>query len=292
MSNKYFQLGASLYTPATNKNLLKELDGLKSESKSMIVDTEDAVSEERLEEALENLEAALKKTVDKSKIKKLRFIRPRNSTVLKRILKMEGVEKIDGFVLPKCTIDSSIIYREILENCGMSFGVMPTIESIEMTKTSKIEQLKSIFKSFEKTEIICIRIGGNDLFNELGLKRHPKVTIYETPLRIIIEKIVLGFKTSGFEIASPVFDIIDDRITLQRELEYDMSYGFFAKTAIHPSQATIIEQHIGEYAKQNVSKAKGVITESNAVYIHDGQMMEKTCHINWSQRIVSLSSNY
>ncbi|TOJ29084.1 ATP-binding protein, partial [Vibrio parahaemolyticus] len=129
MSNKYFQLGASLYTPATNKNLLKELDGLKSESKSMIVDTEDAVSEERLEEALENLEAALKKTVDKSKIKKLRFIRPRNSTVLKRILKMEGVEKIDGFVLPKCTIDSSIIYREILENCGMSFGVMPTIES-------------------------------------------------------------------------------------------------------------------------------------------------------------------
>lgn len=71
MSNKYFQLGASLYTPATNKNLLKELDGLKSESKSMIVDTEDAVSEERLEEALENLEAALKKTVDKSKIKKI-----------------------------------------------------------------------------------------------------------------------------------------------------------------------------------------------------------------------------
>ncbi|MGI2918521.1 aldolase/citrate lyase family protein [Vibrio parahaemolyticus] len=292
MSNKYFQLGASLYTPATNKNLLKELDGLKSESKSMIVDTEDAVSEERLEEALENLEAALKRTVDKSKIKKLRFIRPRNSTVLKRILKMEGVEKIDGFVLPKCTIDSSIIYREILENCGMSFGVMPTIESIEMTKTSKIEQLKAIFESFEKTEIICIRIGGNDLFNELGLKRHPKVTIYETPLRIIIEKIVLGFKTSGFEIASPVFDIIDDRITLQRELEYDMSYGFFAKTAIHPSQASIIEQHIGEYAKQNVSKAQGVITESNAVYIHDGQMMEKTCHINWSQRIVLLSSNY
>lgn len=292
MSNKYFQLGASLYTPATNKNLLKELDGLKSESKSMIVDTEDAVSEERLEEALENLEAALKRTVDKSKIKKLRFIRPRNSTVLKRILKMEGVEKIDGFVLPKCTIDSSIIYREILENCGMSFGVMPTIESIEMTKTSKIEQLKAIFESFEKTEIICIRIGGNDLFNELGLKRHPKVTIYETPLRIIIEKIVLGFKTSGFEIASPVFDIIDDRITLQRELEYDMSYGFFAKTAIHPSQASIIEQHIGEYAKQNVSKAQGVITESNAVYIHDGQMMEKTCHINWSQRIVLLSRNY
>ncbi|MFS1429197.1 aldolase/citrate lyase family protein [Vibrio splendidus] len=293
--NKYYQLGASLYTPATNKHLVREMGASGStKSHSMIIDTEDAVAPEHLETALENLQAALKTAPAKEEVKRLRFIRPRNPKILERILKMDCIDKIDGFVLPKCTIESIIIYREILENCPHTFGIMPTIECIDMTRTSNIEQFKKILDTFGKTEVICIRIGGNDLFNELGLKRHPKVTIYETPLRVFIEKIVIGFRTSGYEIAAPVFDIVNDRITLERELEFDMSYGLYAKTAIQPAQAEFIEGFLSSYVKDNYNKALSVVDPSavDAVYLSGGQMMEKTCHINWAKRIVQLSDSF
>jgi len=66
--------------------------------RSVIFCTEDSVSGRDLERALDNL-AALLPTLEPGPL--LRFIRPRNPMVLWRLLQLEGIERIQGFALPK-----------------------------------------------------------------------------------------------------------------------------------------------------------------------------------------------
>lgn len=285
----YFELGASLYTPATNFKLLRHIENGISGARSMVICTEDAVAEEELESALMSLEQSLKAATVSKKI--ARFIRPRNPEVLGRILRMDGINKIDGFVLPKCDFESMPAFLSVLSQFATKkFGLMPTLESVHMCQPAQIEQFRTMLESVTSHSIVCIRIGGNDLFNELGLKRMPEMTIYETPIRSLIDNIVTGFRPHGFEVAAPVFDFSDDRATLKRELKTDISYGFFAKTAIHPNQVNTIEEYINRYVNEHRDIAASLQEESRAVYLDSGQMMEKTCHSNWAERTLMLAN--
>ncbi|MGD1524611.1 HpcH/HpaI aldolase/citrate lyase family protein [Vibrio owensii] len=285
----YFELGASLYTPATNFKLQRHIENGLSGARSMVICTEDAVAEEELESSLVKLEAALSGAVISKKI--ARFIRPRNPEVLARILKMEGVNKVDGFVLPKCDFESMPAFLSVLSQYATKrFGLMPTLESVFMCQPAQIQQFRCLLEGVAEHDIVCIRIGGNDLFNELGLKRMPETTIYETPIRSLIDNIVTGFRPHGFEVAAPVFDYSDDRATLKRELKTDVAYGFFAKTAIHPNQVPVIEEYINRYVVEHHDIAASLKEESRAVYLASGQMMEKTCHSNWAERTLMLAN--
>ena len=94
----YLALGATLYLPATRPDLgeiltLDKLPGLRS----VVVCTEDAIHEYELPLALANLERVLDRLPP---CPVLRFIRPRNVGVLTQLLRMPGIERIDGIVLP------------------------------------------------------------------------------------------------------------------------------------------------------------------------------------------------
>lgn len=288
----YFQLGASLYTPATHHNLMGSLSNGIVNAQSIVVCTEDAVGDHELESALLNLENALDK-FEPIKTEVIRLVRPRNPEVFDRILKMNGIEKIDGFVLPKATPESLIKYRQALKanRCAKRFGLMPTLETKDALNPQGLQAIRHTLDSF-KDDIVCLRIGGNDIMNILGIKRMPGLTIYETPVRNIIDNIVVEFRTNNYEVSAPVFDYIDDRKTLERELAQDINYGFFAKTAIHPDQIPVINESYCSYLKTNGGIAKGVISEKNkAVYKEDGQMMEVTCHRNWASRTAKFAES-
>lgn len=290
MSVNYFDLGASLYTPANNKKLEATLTSGIGEARSMVICTEDAISETELPSALLNLESALS-NFDNSNERVIRLIRPRNPVVFAQILKMKGIDKIDGFVLPKATPKSLIDYRRALKKYkGQNrFSLMPTLETMEVLSPEGLKAIRLTLDTF-KEDIACVRIGGNDLMNLLGIKRMSGLTIYETPIRNIIDNIIIQFRPYGYELSAPVFDYIDDRTTLKRELQQDLNYGFFAKTAIHPTQVPVIDSVFREYIETNADKALGVIGEfDRAVYQEGGQMMEITCHGNWAKRTHAFS---
>ena len=98
---RYLQLGASLYVPATRSELLdisnrRKYPGLRS----VIFCTEDAVRPEDVPAAVRNLEAMLPRLEQPGP---LRFVRVRSAQVLRRLLQADGVDHLDGFVLPKVT---------------------------------------------------------------------------------------------------------------------------------------------------------------------------------------------
>lgn len=283
----YFALGATLYTPCTHPKLSRVMQqGLGS--RSMVFCTEDAVLEHELEDALNNLNTSLNELVPDEVL--LRFIRPRNPTVLSRILQMPCIDKIDGFVLPKADLTSMPLYREILAGVGKGFALMPTLETAEVLDPSLLPRIRDELDKV-KSQIICLRIGGNDLMSLLGLKRLPGLCAYDTPLRMVIEQLVINFRPVGYELSAPVFDFIDDRTTLSTEVARDISYGMYAKTAIHPNQVTVIEEEYARFAQMNLEQAQAVTEQSaSAVFKLNGQMMERTCHSSWAKRTLAVAS--
>lgn len=284
----YFELGASLYTPCTHPQLDRVLNGRHvPQCRSAVLCLEDAVPEACLPQALANLKAALEMIDPKVNLK--RFIRPRNPLILAQILDYSGIESIDGFVLPKFDSATEELYRNILSK-HRSFGVMPTLETLDCFNLEKIQTIRRKLDKYWRSQIICLRIGGNDLLNLLGMKRMRGMTLYETPLRSTIDQLVVSFRPYGYELSAPVYDIFEDLETLERELHTDLAYGFFAKTAIHPMQIQCIECAFQNYTQRYHYMAQEVLHSEAAVFKHNGQMMEATCHSNWAERTTALAT--
>lgn len=104
----YARLGASLYVPAIHKDVLSIANGEKYPFlRSCIVCTEDSIADHQVELALQQLTSLLKHFQPSPM---LRFIRVRDVAVLDRVLNIDGIENIDGFVLPKVSTDNLLTY--------------------------------------------------------------------------------------------------------------------------------------------------------------------------------------
>src|SRR5680860_301913 len=122
-------LGATLYVPATHKDLLQIADGaLLGELRSVIFCTEDAVADRELSYSLFNLSLVLQQMIERPGTD--RFVRVRNPDVMQRVLEMPGAEKLTGFVLPKTTRHNFEAYFKQVRKTG--FMLMPTLETAEV----------------------------------------------------------------------------------------------------------------------------------------------------------------
>lgn len=287
----YFDLGATLYSPCTHGNLSKILNDSPAMTRSMVLCLEDAVKENELVFALSNLKSALKTFTPTSGVKC--FIRPRNPLVLTEILQYENIEKIDGFVLPKFDLNTIGLYEKVIQAHGNPrFSYMPTLETAQVFDLNAMVQLRTLLKQWGD-KVSCLRIGGNDLMNLLGIKRMKGMTTYDTPLRSVIDQLIIVFRPEGFELSAPVFDITEDLETLKREVMMDLAYGFFAKTAIHPTQVPVIEDVFSQFIAQHRVQAECILDENSpAIFTFNGQMMEQTCHQRWATRTRQLSKRY
>jgi len=280
---KHFKLGASIYVPATRDDISLIASGNKIRAKSVIFCTEDSVNESML------------KNMNKSE-KMMRFIRVRNTEVLSTVLKMNSIEKIDGFVFPKVTASNFEKYTSEFDKNGHSennFNIMPTLETKEVFNGKEMENLCDIFLKKEyKEKILSLRIGGNDLLNILGIRRSRYRTIYESPLGVTIANLVTIFKSQGFNLTSPVCEFLHDTELLKKELPRDLEYGLFGKTAIHPDQIQIIENSYMP-SEQDVEMATAILSENApAVFGMHGTMCEKATHSNWAKEIIIRSEVY
>jgi citrate lyase beta subunit len=284
----YGELGASLYVPATHKSLEQVLAMGCHHARSIILCTEDSVSPDALAWAVRRLTKALEAAP--KDVPFLRFVRPRNPFVLRQLLEStEAVSRIDGLVIPKFDDTAMPAWREVLDR-HPALAIMPTLETPalfrEATTIATLDALNDL-----SNPIIALRIGANDLLGAIGLKRQPGQTIYDTPLRSTIERLITIFRPAGFELAAPVCDLISEPDTLSREVTQDIAWGFFAKTCVHPAQLGLIEEHFAQAIARQQQQAYALLNSDEAVFKDNGQMLEATCHTHWAKRIASLQAN-
>ena len=257
MNEIFHRLGASLYIPAANKDLILIAKQEKyAKLKSMIFCTEDSIIEEELPIGLNNINKALSLIEENNNLK---FIRVRNPQVLEYLIKQKNIEKIQGFVLPKITNSNINDYFCILNKVEKSFYIMPTLETKETFCNEAMRSLRKIFLDSKfKSRILAIRIGGNDLLNILDLKRPKNHTIYETPIGNTISNLISIFKPFGFNLTAPVFEYLDNNEILKAEVKRDLINGLFSKSSIHPCQIDIIE-NLYKVEKSDIEMAQSIV---------------------------------
>lgn len=290
-------LGASMYAPTTlcSDKLRDIADGIKYPNlRSVIFCTEDAVREDQLATALRNTKHALKKMSADRSNGPLRFIRARTHVVLGKLLQMPGIEKIDGFVFPKITRANLPYYMAAFADSDR-FLIMPTLETKEVFDAKEMAELRRAMEKDEriKNRLLCLRIGGNDLLNCLGVRRNPKRTIYETPVGELIRRLAGEFIPNGFGLTAPVCEVFgEDTSVLDEECELDLDQGLFGKTAIHPEQIDVIEKHF-RVDVNDLKQAEAILDkDAPAVFKMGGRMCEPTTHTTWAANLVSRANIY
>lgn len=272
------QLGGSLYIPATHKDLQAICSGRKyPQLRSCIIDTEDAIGEEELERALANIAQFL---IQYEPGLLCVFIRPRNPEVLKELLKIENIDRIDGFSLPKFSTKVMHSYEHILH--PYAFYVMPVLESRDLFSTAKLEAIRS-FLLASTLKTLCLRLGGEDMMQFLGLKRNCEESIYTlvAPAKIIADVITL-FKPFGFTITAPVFNCIDHAELFGQAVREDLRQGLIGKTIIHPEQIEPVNEAHRVTASEYAMAMKMLDAKTKAIILQEGQMGEKFAHSAWA----------
>ena len=280
----YLRLGASLYVPATRTDLAAIANGDRLGTlRSVIFCAEDAVACDHVGVALDNLQQLLGEL---RPAETRRFIRVRNPGILARLLDMPGIDRIDGFVLPKVTCRNLPEYLDQIPDDNRHW-LMPTLESAEVFDPWEMRQLRdALERSAVRPRILALRIGGSDLLNLLRLRRGPKSTIYETPLRNVIAMLTTVFVPAGFFLTAPVFESLNDEPTLARELAHDLEHGLYSKSAIHPEQVRWIEARYA-VSRRDFTIAESILSETApAVFRMHDLMCEPATHTNWARIVV------
>ena len=281
-------MGASLYLPANHKDLMEVANGERlGHTRSLIFCTEDAVADADLSWALFNLSVVLANM--RADVSAERFVRVRNPEVLTRVLAMKGAEKLTGFVIPKCTRHNFDAYFKQVR--GTDHMLMPTLETADVFNDDEMRLFRETLEApGVRSRILALRIGGNDLLALLGLRRPRNMTIYRTPLGPVIARLVTTFRPYGFVLTAPVFEHLDLPDLLDQEVAEDMAYGMVGKTAIHPSQIALIEQHYRVKAR-DLEAARAILdVDSPAVFKMHNSMCEVATHRAWAQRMVEQSN--
>jgi len=278
-----YSLGASLYVPSTRNGLEDIANGLRwPDLRSMIFCTEDAIRPEDTELGIRRLRAMLRH-LDPS-AGPHRFIRARNPEVLKRLLDLPHIERIDGVVLPK--IDTRSFEAWARAAAGYRGRLMLTLETPEAFDQAALVRLRGMMDGWGlRDNILCLRIGGNDLLSLLAARRPRGKTLYSGPLGWAIAQLAGIFVPNGYALSAPVFEALDDPATLQEEVALDLEHGLVGKTAIHPRQVPVIHE-LYRVRDDDLAEAERILAPSApAVFQSRGTMCEPATHRRWADSI-------
>ncbi len=284
------QLGGSLYIPATHKNVTPICNANKYPNlRSCIIDTEDAIGEDELGTALNNISQMLEAYEPKDLIV---FIRPRNPEVLKAILKIKNIDRVDGFSLPKFSTEVMREYAQAISLSNYDFHLMPVLESLDIFSKDKLEEIRSFLLN-SHLNILSLRLGGEDMMQYLGLKRKCEDNIYElvAPAKVIAD-ILNTFKPFGFNVSATVFNCIDKHELYEKNVLEDLRQGLIGKTIIHPNQIDPINEAYKVTKKDYEMALKMLDKETEAIIVQDGQMGEKFAHTSWAKVILQRHEFY
>jgi len=276
-------LGATLYVPAVRPRLAETLAGAAvPQLRSAVVCLEDAVREIDIPEAMANVARLLIAVAPGDTSRPRLFLRPRDPGMLGRLLDLPGIERIDGFVLPKATVASFGAFVALLE--GRPHLLMPTLETAEVFEPDGVRRLRDAFCG-ARERVLLVRIGGNDLLQILGTRRSRHRTIYEGPLAPTIAALVTAMRPHGIHLSAPVFEHYSRPALLREEVERDLEFGLFSKTAIHPLQVQVIQDAYAVTGAELAAADEILESARPAVFSDGGSMMEPATHEGWAETI-------
>jgi len=284
-----YELGATLYMPATRDDLLKiifnrKIDGLRS----LVICLEDAVSDADVSAGLHNLAKVLsciEEVGGRPADGPLVFVRPRNSSMAATLAQWPQIRHIDGFVAPKFSRATLSKWEQAMGESDLL--LMPTLESADVFDPLAMSTLKnSLVSSSLRERILVLRIGGNDLMGCLGLRRDASRSLYDGPMGYVIPMLVGIMGSAGFALTAPVYERMDNIDVLKAELARDVAHGLVGKTAIHPCQIETIHEAL-KVSVEDLNAAKLILAQdAAAVFKHGGAMCEPATHRAWAKSIV------
>ena len=276
------ELGATLYVPAINGAACAMAYGSIDDLRSMVVCLEDAVRDDQVPEAMENVRDLLDSLAENPSELSI-YVRPRNFPMLTQLLRMPRIDLITGFVLPKVTTQTLPVWLNALMHS--EHRIMPTIEGEEAFDRSALARLCDQLQPYTE-RVSAVRIGGNDILALLGIRRSRYRTAYDGPLGNVIRDIAGTFIPNGFSVAAPVFEHFSAPDVLRAEVEQDIEHGLLTKTAIHPDQISVIHSvYRPEILEMN--EARAILSqEAPAVFGRNGSMCEPATHAPWAGMII------
>ena len=283
----YLELGGTLFVPATHKSL-EAIVGAKKypELKSVLIDTEDGLKDDSLEEGLKSIEELLI-TYEKKKL--FVFIRPKNIEVLKSLLTLKNIEKIDGFILPKFSLLNALAYFNILK--PYNFSLMPSIEGEELFNQDKLYRLKEIILT-NKQNIVLVRFGLEDIFRQLSLKRGEGDTAFSfSSTMVVLGNFIATFKSSGFGVSGGVYPYFSNDEGFEQDVKRDLKEGLFSKTIIHPSQIKLTNE-LYRVSQKEYDEARQITQSQEAAFNLNGKMAESVTMTPFAKEILKRAKPY
>ncbi|WP_017445406.1 HpcH/HpaI aldolase/citrate lyase family protein [Gayadomonas joobiniege] len=286
-----FELGATLYVPATHPNLKQLVTGQRIPAlRSMVICLEDALAEKDIKKGLTALKAVSELLLNPQMQGTAPhvFVRPRDANMLDTITSRFNTQGFAGVVLPKFNASNMKSWFNALNQNDLL--LMPTLECKDVLVESKMQKLADLLADTQQqaiqAKILTLRIGGNDLLNCMGLRRPQTGTLYDSPMGYVLGMLVAVFSPRGFALTAPVNERFSDPNILKQELETDINYGFVGKTAIHPNQIPVIQDAF-KVAKSEYDSALKIMNTDEAVFNQNGVMAEPATHRKWAKNILA-----
>jgi len=284
--SNYIELGATLFIPATHKDLLEVIEAKKYKNlRSVVIDSEDGIDSKKLDIAIKSIKNTLIKFTHSSC---LVFIRPRDVNMLKKLLTFEGIDKIDGFVLPKFSLSNAYSYLKIT---GTNYAIMPSIEGEELFDVEKLSELKDILLHY-KDQIITIRFGLEDMLRQLSMRRKCEHSIFDMSVTSsVLGNFIAIFKSAGFNISAGVYPCFKDSKGFENDVLRDLQEGLFTKTIIHPNQIEIIEEQY-KVTWEEFNEACEIYGNSDSIFNQNDKMAERDTMSPYSLEIIKRAEVY
>ncbi|MCX7748329.1 MAG: HpcH/HpaI aldolase/citrate lyase family protein [Clostridia bacterium] len=220
-----YALGATLYMPATRKNIGEDLIHRKyPELSSVIICMEDSIDDSDVEYAEKNVfenfqrlnEALAEGLIDIHELPLL-FMRVKDVECFKKLTdNIERLHPLCGFVFPKISSKNAEEYFKVLQgirpHAKNNLYGMPILETPEVmfkeSRTNELLTLKAILDS-HKELVLNIRVGATDFSSLYAIRREFDQTIYDIAVicNCITDIINVFLRAdSGFVISGPVWE--------------------------------------------------------------------------------------
>jgi len=283
----YIELGATLFIPATHKNIEAVVcDNKYPELRSVLIDTEDGIKSENLDLAFKVIEKLLN-IYEKKKL--AIFIRPRDTKVLEKILKIKNINKIDGFILPKFSLSNAQDYFHLLKDSD--FLIMPSIEGEELFNQNSLYELRTILLKNRKN-ILLVRFGLEDMLRQLKMKRSCEDSVFDfSATSYVLGSFIAIFKSAEFAISGGVYPCFKDDEGFIKDVQRDLKEGLFSKTIIHPRQIKLVNE-LYKVTEQGLREALEILNRSEAVFNQNDKMAELTTMKPQAQEIIHRAKVY
>ncbi len=250
-----------LFVPGDSERKLEK--GLGNPADALILDLEDAVSDDRQEIAREMVREYLKTNTDRSKQQLWVRINPLDSALSLPDLAAIISGAPDGIVLPKvysaAEVNKLADYLDILE---VSEGLEPGSTKILSVATETGASLLTFHTYLENiTErLVAMTWGAEDLAAALGASdnRHPVTGEYDDPFLMARSLCLAASRAIDVQPVGVVHVNFRDLEGLEADCMRDRRSGYVGKIAIHPAQSEIINNAFTP-SDEEVDHAKRVV---------------------------------